>query len=84
MVKELILISCFMLASHTVFASKRDAVVSAIKEQCSKDQAAAEKLATPGRTGTITKFLMCLQPTVKVSDDCTVKCKSASGNVVGN
>jgi hypothetical protein len=57
--------------------------VNAVVKQCKKSKDDAEKLVTPGRTGTVVQFQLCSSPTVDVSGDCKLTC-SKGGATIGD
>ncbi len=73
----------FQISLLEVFAGAKDDFIQEVVSQCGKTEAEAKKYVTPGRTGSVVGYKLCKEQEFKVKD-CTLKCKSRSGNVIGN
>ena len=71
------------MAMYSAFAGPKEDFIKEVKSQCNKSDAEADSLATPGRSGNIIKLQVCNGGAVDLGDSCKIKCKSTSGNVVG-
>lgn len=80
-----LLVSCLgiIALSLAVQAGPKEDFIDAVKNQCKKDDATAEKLATPGREGTVIQFKLCGTPTIDAGEGCALAC-SKSGSTIGN
>lgn len=78
-----LLASTLLVASSWAWAGPKEDFVDAVTKQCGKSAADAEKLATPGRTGTVVQYSTCASPTVDAGEGCTLKC-TKSGSSIGN
>lgn len=72
------------LISNQIYAGAKEDFIAAVVSQCKLPEAEANALATPGRTGNVTAFKICLTSPQAISDECSLTCQSNSGNVVGN
>ncbi|MDB9787035.1 hypothetical protein OAB57_02930 [Bacteriovoracaceae bacterium] len=64
-------------------ASAKSVFVDAVVAQCKLSAADATKLATPGRTGTVVQFKLCITPTIEAGGDCRLNC-NREGSVIGS
>ncbi|SMF83051.1 hypothetical protein [Pseudobacteriovorax antillogorgiicola] len=79
---RVLLLSFLVAASSSALAGAKDDFIAAAEKQCgvSKDEAA--KLATGGRTGSVIKFKLCLEPEQTLSNGCKLRC-TKSGSKIG-
>ena len=74
---------CLLLTTATsVYAGAKDDFIKAVMSQCSKSEADAKALATPGRSGNVIKLKTCTSATIEISD-CKLKCNDASSAIGG-
>jgi hypothetical protein len=78
-----VLIGLSWLLSSKAAADPKEDLVKAVVDQCKLPRDKAEALATPGRTGTIVQFTLCISPTVEVGEGCKVTCKKQGSNIGG-
>lgn len=78
----LMVASGFAFSTHALADPKED-LVKAVVDQCKLPKEKAEALATPGRTGTIVQFTLCVSSTVDVGEGCKVTCKKQGSNIGG-
>ena len=79
-------ISFFVLNSCICFAGPKEDFINAVVEDCKVTKEVAESAVTPGRTGTVGSFFMCSTGgiyKVEKLGECYLKCRSKSGNVIG-
>lgn len=80
--RQLALIAC-CFSSSLALADPKEDFVKAVVDQCKVAKEKAEALATPGRTGTIVQFTLCVSSTIDVGDGCKVTCKKQGSNIGG-
>ena len=80
---KVFLLLTILLVSSYAQASRKTDFVTAVRSQCGKSEADATKFATPGRSGSVMKFVLCASLKIVISGDCIIKCSKNSGNVVG-
>ncbi len=66
-----------------LYADPKEDLVKAVVDQCKLPKEKAEALATPGRTGTIVQFTLCISSTIDVGEGCKVTCKKQGSNIGG-
>lgn len=80
---KLILVFLLALSSFSVFAGAKEDFVKAVTEQCKKSADDAEKMATPGRTGSVIQYKLCQTNPVDVGEGCKLTC-TKDGSNLGN
>lgn len=80
--KVLLLGLCIAFSSLS-FAGAKDDFIAAVTKQCGVPKPQAKKLATGGRTGTVIKFKLCLEPEQKLSNGCNLRCSKAGSKIGG-
>lgn len=79
-----VLILSFLLAASTSsFAGAKDDFIAAAAKQCGVSKDEAKKLATGGRTGTVIKFRLCLEPELELANGCKMTCQKAGSKIGG-
>lgn len=77
------LLPLLFLPFGDLLADPKEDLVKAVVDQCKLPKEKAEALATPGRTGTIVQFTLCISSTVDVGEGCKVTCKKQGSNIGG-
>ncbi len=77
------LLPLLFLPLGELYADPKEDLVKAVVDQCKLPKEKAEALATPGRTGTIVQFTLCISSTVDVGEGCKVTCKKQGSNIGG-
>ncbi len=77
------LLALLFLPLGALRADPKEDLVKAVVDQCKLPKEKAEALATPGRTGTIVQFTLCISSTVDVGEGCKVTCKKQGSNIGG-
>ncbi len=72
-----------VVGSSTAHADPKEDLVKAVVDQCKVAPDKAQSMATPGRTGTIVQFTLCVSSPVDVGDGCKVVCKKPGSNIGG-
>ncbi len=83
MKRYLVMVGVSWLLSSAAAADPKEDLVKAVVDQCKLPKEKAESLATPGRTGTIVQFTLCISSTVDVGEGCKVTCKKQGSNIGG-
>lgn len=78
-----ILVFLLALSSFSAFAGAKEDFVKAVVDQCKKSADDAEKMATPGRTGTVIQFKLCQSSPVDAGEGCKLTC-TKDGSNLGN
>mgnify|MGYP003687646881 CR=1 FL=1 len=78
---KVLLVSFLLAASSAAFAGAKDDFIAAAEKQCGVSKADAKKLATGGRTGTVIKFKLCLEPEQTLSSGCVIRCTKAGSKI---
>lgn len=79
----LALFAASWLAGTIAVADPKEDFVKAVVDQCKLPKERAEGLATPGRTGTIVQFTLCISSNIDVGEGCKVTCKKQGSNIGG-
>jgi hypothetical protein len=79
---KLLLITCSLVFSTSVFSGAKSDFISAVKTQCNETENNAKKMATPGRSGNVMKYKTCTSDSITI-DKCTLSCKDASSSIGG-
>ncbi len=77
------LLPLLFLPLGELYADPKEDLVKAVVDQCKLPKEKAEALATPGRTGTIVQFTLCISSTIDVGEGCKVTCKKQGSNIGG-
>jgi hypothetical protein len=71
-----LLLLALLIFSTAAFSSSREQFVTAVVKQCKVTKEEAQKLATPGRMGTVVRFKICPQKNMTLENGCVLTCKS--------
>lgn len=83
MKKWILLFSTLLLiAVPSAYAGPKEDFVAAVKKHCGKSDADAEKMATPGRSGTVMQWKTCSAASIEI-EGCKLPCKDASSSIGG-
>ena len=77
------LLPLFLFPFGELLADPKEDFVKAVVDQCKLPKEKADALATPGRTGTIVQFTLCISSSVDVGEGCKVTCKKQGSNIGG-
>lgn len=83
MKRKLMLMVASVLFSSLAIADPKEDFVKTVVDQCKLPKDKAESLATPGRTGTIVQFTLCISSSIDVGEGCKVTCKKQGSNIGG-
>ena len=76
------LILSLLMLDLVAVAGPREEFIREVVAQCKNvDKKKAEKLATPGRTGTVVQFKLCANAEVELDNGCVVECSKDSSKL---
>lgn len=78
-----VMLGIVLFTPFGVSANPKEEFVKAVVEQCQLPKDKAEEMATMGRTGTIVLYLHCVNPQLKIGEDCVLSCKKQSNHIGG-
>ena len=79
---KVLVLSFLIAASTSALGGAKDDFIAAAEKQCGVSKDEAKKLATGGRTGTVIRFKLCLEPEQSLANGCILKC-TKSGSKIG-
>lgn len=76
------LMTLLLVVASVAHAGPKEDFVAAVKKYCGKSDADAEKMATPGRSGTVMQWKTCSAASIDI-EGCKLPCKDASSSIGG-
>lgn len=80
---RLMMVLALLASGGSAFGSAKKKFIEAVKSQCGKSEGDAKSMATPGRTGTVVQFKLCVSSPIDAGGGCNVKCSKAGSTIGG-